>query len=178
MGRYRKETLTAMSRSKSPCQLYERGATVSGNQLHADYFAAVELENLPTRELANQGHIVERGYAVATAGQWFFFPAREPAVAFGIAARMSTDCRSWDILHAVREVVYCERHEIDETVLLLGPRDVVERTDRAAQLTALKRFVQAVKEHAWSSHWHEPTGYITDYNGGKPVKTSRKSLPL
>ena len=42
----------------------------------------------------------------------------------------------------------------------------------------LKRFVQSTKEHPWSARWHEPTGYITDYNGGSPVRTSRSSLPL
>ncbi len=46
------------------------------------------------------------------------------------------------------------------------------------EVEILKRFVQGVKEHPWSSHWHTPTGYITNYNRGRPVKTSRRSVPL
>jgi hypothetical protein len=119
--------------------------------------------------------VITRGWAVGF-GQWFFFPDLAPAIAFGRAARMSRDCHSYGVFEAAREGVWCQRDGSDETVLLIGAG--VDQHDDDLQLRMLKRFVQGVKEYAWSAHWHEPTGYLNDYNHGRSTKTRKKSLPL
>lgn len=159
------------------CELYERGTSAFGNKLDGtDYHAVVKSADLP-RERQREDHIIVRGAAVGF-GRWFFFAAREPALAFGRAARMSLDCSAgYGVYSAARELKFCDRHTVDETVLLV---DIAGgNLDREPdEVEDLKRFVQAVKEHPWSSSWREPTGFITDYNRGNPVKTRRKSLPL
>jgi len=104
-----------------------------------------------------------------------FFPALEPAVTFGRAARMSLDCHGWGVYEAAQRWQYCQRHRMEEVVLLVVLDSQPAREDEVDQM---KRFVQGVKEHPWSSHWKPPTGYLTDYNRGNPTKTKRRSLPL
>jgi hypothetical protein len=104
-----------------------------------------------------------------------FFGALEPAIAFGRAARMSMNCGSYQVRRAACETRHCLEHGLDEIALhLVGPN--LDRQDDEVEI--LKRFVQSVKEHPWSSHWHEPTGFLVDYNDGEPAKTRAPSLPL
>lgn len=116
------------------------------------------------------------GYAVGF-GQWCFFADLAPAVALGRAARMSSDCHGYGIYQAARDLTHCDQHG-DELVLLVDLHAEIDRTDHELELRMLKRFVQSVKEHLWSAHWQEPTGYISAYNNGRPTPTTRKSLPL
>ncbi|MEV5768732.1 hypothetical protein AB0L34_29775 [Micromonospora sp. NPDC052213] len=163
-----------MARRKMICERYEEGESEFGNSLDAgQYFAAVACEELP-REVLRDDRSVTRGYAVGF-GQWFFFPAIEPALAFGRAARMSVDCPAYGVYEAARELQFCHRHGVDERVLLLTGESVDRRP---GEVEHLKRFVQGVKENAWSAHWHPPTGYITDHVNGRTLKTRRRSLPL
>lgn len=167
-----------MDRRTMLCQRHEHGESAFGSRnslAGTPYLAAARCEALP-KALHKDDHIIRRGYAVGF-GRWFFFEALEPAVAFGQAARMSVDCHGYGVYEAAHELKFCDIHDKDEIVLLVnidgGHRD---RTDD--EVETLKRFVQGVKEHPWSSHWREPTGYITDYNHGRPTATQRKSLPL
>ncbi|MBB6347222.1 hypothetical protein FHU36_003767 [Nonomuraea muscovyensis] len=163
-----------MARRRMLCERYERGASARRNELEAgDYLATAACEDLP-RELFRDDHIVRRGYGVEF-GQWFFFGALEPAIAFGRAARMSLDCHAYGVYRAAHETLFCQIHRRDERVLLLTG-DSLDRRD--GEVEVLKRFVQGVKEHPWSSHWQGVTGFITDYNNARPIKTGRRSLPL
>lgn len=157
------------------CEQYaDSGRSPFDNRLaQGRYLAAVSCEALP-REVRRDGHIVQHGYTVGF-GEWMFFPAIEPAVAFGRAARMSLDCHGWGVYEAAQERRYCDRHGQDEAVMLVL---IGKELDRDAELEQMKRFVQSVKEHPWSSHWLPPMGYLTDYNAGHPVTTTRRSLPL
>ncbi|MBE1580445.1 hypothetical protein ACFORH_43225 [Amycolatopsis roodepoortensis] len=143
------------------------------------YYAAPACDTLP-RQVYRDDHIITRGYAVGF-GQWFFFTDLAPAIAFGRSARMSLDCHGYGVYAAARELKYCDLHRKDEMVLLVSTAaagGLVDRHDEDLQLKMLKKFVQGAKEHPWSSHWRDPTGYISDYNNGRPVQTRRKSLPL
>jgi hypothetical protein len=164
-----------MTPSTTLCQQYEQPRrSPFGNGLTLGrYVVAAACDTLP-QEVHRDGHIVCHGYAVGF-GEWMFFPAIEPAVAFGRAARMSLDCHGWGVYEAAQERCYCERHHQDEVVLLIL---ISKEFDQDAEVDQMKRFVQSVKEHPWSSHWLPPTGYITDYNRGNPIKTTRRSLPL
>lgn len=159
-----------MADRKTLCQLYQPDTT---GRLPDGHRAMAQVEVLP-RALHRDDHVIHRGYAVEF-GQWMFFPAIEPALVFGRAARMSLDCSSYGVYEAAQEVKFCDRHG-DERVLLIKSGDRLDRQDNEVEL--LKRFVQGVKEHPWSAHWHEPTGYITEYNEGNPIQTRRRSLPL
>lgn len=157
------------------CQRYEQGSSAWDNALPRDYWAAVEVPTLP-RELHRDDHTVARGYAVGF-GQWFFFSAIEPAMAFGRAARMSADCSAYGVYEAARELQFCEHHQQDELVLLITNGDSLDR--KPGEVDLLKRFVQGVKEHPWSAHWREPTGYLTELGAnGRWATTRRRSLPL
>lgn len=163
-----------MARRKMLCERYEPGSSRWGNSLEAgEYLAAVRCEVLP-RKLLRDDHVIRRGYGVGF-GQWFFFDAIEPAIAFGRAARMSLDCHAYGVYEAAHEMLLCRIHRQDERVLLLTG-DNLDRKDGEVEL--LKRFAQGVKEHPWSSHWRGVTGFVTDYDKGRPVRTSRRSLPL
>lgn len=163
-----------MARRKRLCELYRQGESSHGNDLDMGrYLAAVKCDALP-RPMYRDDHIVRRGYGVGF-GQWFFFDAIEPAVAFGRSARMSLNCSGYGVYEAAHELALCDIHRTDERVLLVG-RDVLDRRD--GEVETLKRFVQGVKEHPWSSHWRPLTGYVTDYNRGRPITTRRPSLPL
>ena len=139
-----------------------------------EYLAAVRTDELP-RKKRTDAQIIRRGYAVGV-GQWFFFEALEPAVAFGRAARMSLDCRGCGAYEAAHVTQFCDRHNVDERVLQINLKAKVDHA--ADEVEVLKRFTQGVNEHPWSARWHALTGYITDYNNGRPTKTSRRSLPL
>lgn len=164
--------------AKYLCQQYEPGTAVfETGQEESSYFAAVDCSQLPA-ERRREDHIVERG-AAGLVHRWFFFPAAEPAFAFVRAARMSADRGSvhHGVWYAARETKFCHRHDRDETVLLVDVHG--ENLDRADdEIDRLKRFVQGVKEHQWSSPWVEPTGYITELDRGSPRTTRRRSLPL
>ncbi|GAA2636736.1 hypothetical protein GCM10010399_82250 [Dactylosporangium fulvum] len=113
------------------------------------------------RGASGEDRIVRRGYGVGFGpnGHWYFFEDIAPALAFGRAARMSLECSGYGVFQAAHELQFCLTHNADE----------VEH---------LKRFVQGVKEHPWSSNWHPPAGYITAFNNGRPAQTKRRSLPL
>jgi hypothetical protein len=72
--------------------------------------------------------------------------------------------------------MFCDIHNADERVLLVNLDAQVDR--QPGELDVLKRFVQGVKERPWSSNWEQPTGFITDHNNGRPLKTRQRSLPL
>ncbi|MCK9923643.1 hypothetical protein MXD61_17505 [Frankia sp. AgPm24] len=166
-----------MAHGSNLCAQHVAGASWYGNGLDAgSYLAAVRAETdaLP-RSCSQDDHIVRHGYGVGF-GQWFFFYDLAPALAFSRSARMSLDCRGIGVYQAVHELRFCHRHNTDERVLhLAGPSITTTDEDQVAHL---KRFVQGVKERPWSAAWHSPTGYITDYNNGRPVQTKRRSLPL
>ena len=163
-----------MPTSKTLCQRYEAGGTLFSNGLDAGrYRAAVKCEMLP-RAVNREGHVLTRGWA-AGFGQWLFFEALEPAYACGRAARMSMDSRGYGVYEAAHEEMFCTIHNQDERVLFVGER---KDPSEPEEVEILKRFVQGVKEHPWSSHWNAPTGYITAYNNGDPAKTAIQSLPL
>lgn len=132
--------------------------------------------------------VIEHGYAVGLAGhgprgfsrRWFFFPDLAPAVAFGRAGRMSRDAAAGvGVYEAAHELTFCDRHKVDEHLLLIRPYGQVDRNDDELQLTQLKRFVQSCKEHSWSSSWQQPTGFITQMDPRARVhQTTQRSLPL
>lgn len=167
-----------MARKKYLCDLYEKGATVRSNKLDdTPYYAVVVCAELP-RARRREDHIIRRGAAVGF-GRWFFFTDRGPALAFGRAARMSLDCTGgYGVYAAAQEIKFCDRHLKDEYVLLVDLTG--GNLDRQAdEVEDLKRFVQGVKEHPWSSMWREPTGFITQLDHrSRVVTTDRKSLPL
>ncbi|MEO3928879.1 hypothetical protein ABGB07_34240 [Micromonosporaceae bacterium B7E4] len=89
---------------------------------------------------------------------------------------MSFDCRAYGVYEAAWEQPFCRIHHEDERVLHL---DLRTNLDRAAdEIEDLKLFVQAVKEHRSSAHWHPPTGFITGLVNGRTVRTRQRSLPL
>lgn len=158
---------------KPICQRYTKGDATSGEL--GTYYAVVEVDSLPSARRGDD-HYITRGFAVniQTGAPWFFFKALPPALAFGRAARMSANCSGYGVVDAAYETQFCDDH-MDETVLMIGPGMYDRRDD---ELDQLKLFVQGVKENTWTSSWIDPTGYITDYNNGHPVRSRRRSLPL
>jgi hypothetical protein len=150
--------VVSASSRKMLCQLYEPGATVFDNGLDVGrYLAAVETDILP-RVVHRDDRIIQRGYAVGfttygTRGQWYFFGALEPAVAFGRAARMSLDGHTYGVYEAAHDLMFCEIHDTDEQVLLVTLGARVDR--QPGEVEVLERFVQGIKEHPKSSYWHE-----------------------
>jgi len=164
-----------MAQPKMLCQVHERGRSPFDNRLDAGrYLAAAECDPLP-EGLHREDHIIRRGYAVGF-GQWVFFTAREPALVFGRAARMSLDCHAYGVYEAAHETRHCQIHAQDERVLLVNLTASLSRADD--EVDDLKRFVQGVKEHPWSSTWHPPTGFVTELTDGQVVTTRQRSLPL
>ncbi|MFE6510293.1 hypothetical protein ACFVBP_21685 [Nocardioides sp. NPDC057764] len=163
---------------KPICQRHTKGDSTSGGDRRelGTYYAVVKVDNLPSGSDLDDRY-VRRGFAVniQTGAPWLFFTALPPAMAFGRAARMSADCGGYSVVEAAFERQFCDEHGDDEIALLVGRGGLDRREDEVHQL---KLFVQAVKENDWSSHWHEPTGYITDYNDGQPMRSRRRSLPL
>ncbi|MGI5292870.1 hypothetical protein ACQEVF_57500 [Nonomuraea polychroma] len=134
------------------CELHEGDRSWFHNSLNAgQYLAAVHCGTLP-QPFRRDDHTVSRGYAVGF-GHWFFFDAIEPAIAFGRAARMSLDCHGYGVYEAAHEVMFCRHHGTDERVLLVTGDNLDRRDDEVELLT---RFVQGVREHPWSAHWHAP----------------------
>ena len=163
-----------MARRIPHCRRYAAAGSVHHNSLTAGgYLAAVRVDELP-RPMRREDHRVLHGYAVGF-GQWFFFEDIAPAVAFGRAARMSFECSGYGVFAAAHDLMFCDQHRVDERVLLITGDNVDREPD---EVEHLKRFVQGVKEHPWSSSWHPPTGFITEYNRGNPITTRRRSLPL
>ena len=158
------------------CRRYVRGHNARrGSSLRAGGFlAAVRVEQLPPA-VRHEDRVVDRGYAVGF-GQWFFFPAIEPAIAFGRAAQMSTECQGYGVYEAAVELLYCRSHGCDERVLLISGPGL--HRNRDAEIDVLKRFVQAVKENPHRPHWRSPTGYLTELVQGRPAQSHRRSLPL
>lgn len=162
-----------MPRVKPVCQRFEASTETYRGNHGGGFFALNRTANVPN-ETHSDTHIVEHGYAVDFV-PWMFFWTIEPAIAFGRAARMSPDCSRYGVFRAALERQHCPEHHADEIALYVAGPNLDRRDD---EVEILKRFVQSVKEHPWSSHWHEPVGFITDYNNGEPAKTSTPSLPL
>src|SRR2546429_9030727 len=82
-----REETGRMTPLKPLCEQYEHGRrSPFGNGLTLGrYLAAVKADTLPS-EVNRDEHIVRHGYAVGFV-EWMFFPAIEPAGAFGRAAR-------------------------------------------------------------------------------------------
>lgn len=147
-----------MTRHSTPCTRYEQGTTLFGNALAGGYFAAVTVDALPRRVYRDHLHIAH-GYA-AGIGAWYFFPALEPALAFGRAARMSVDCSGYGVYAAALEVAHCLAHG-DERVLLVTGMFGVSLDRRPGEADHLARFAESVRQHPDSSHWHEVTASRT-----------------
>jgi hypothetical protein len=168
-----------MASRKTLCKRFKAGESVVGNDLTTGGYLAVAFRaagELPP-PMRRDDHIVRQGYGVGllNAGHWYFFEDIAPALAFGRAARMSFECNHYGVYQAVHELLFCPVHKGDEQVLHLTGDNLDRRED---EVEHLKRFVQGVKEHPWSSSWEPPTGYITAYDNGQPVKTAARSLPL
>ncbi|WP_047892805.1 hypothetical protein [Micromonospora sp. RV43] len=131
------------------CQRYENGRSEFDNGLDAGrYLAAVSCDRLP-RQVSTDDRRVLHGYAVGF-GQWFFFPALEPAITFGRAARMSIDCTGYGVYEAAWEVRFCPDHGTDERVLHLTG---VSLDRQPGEVEILERFVQGVKDNPESALW-------------------------
>lgn len=100
------------------------------------------------------GLIRERGYAVSLEGAWFYFPALEPAYAFGRAGRMSLQVGSWGIVEAVTEAKAKPRGGDTRTLYLLEGSSV-RNHDPVWERELLHRFANGVRPD--SSHWHNST---------------------
>lgn len=168
-------------RRKNLCELYEKGDHTSGWRTNpGPYHAIVRTDELPASYDREDGYLV-RGYAVDLDRQWFFFSDMAPAVTFGRAGRMAAEVSSYGVTEAAYWRQCCNLDlmpsHLDHLVLLIG-HGGPDRGDDDLQLGMMKRFVQSAKENAWSSNWHEPTGYVTDYNNGRPRQSTTSSLPL
>jgi len=168
-------------RRKNLCELYEKGDhTGAWRTSPGPYHAIVRTDELPAPYDREDGYLV-RGYAVDLDRQWFFFSDMAPAVTFGRAGRMAAEVSRYDVTEAAYWRQCCNLNllpsHLDHVALLIGPGGP-DRGDDDLQLGMMKRFVQSVKENAWSSNWHEPTGYVTDYNNGRPRQSTTSSLPL
>lgn len=147
-----------MTQRRSVCQRYPHQESWAGNTL-GRYFAAVECDPLP-RPLHREDHGITHGCAVA-AGHWYFFPAPEPAVVFGRAARMSPDSSYDGVFEAAVETMFCNRHDGDETALLVNTRTGRLHgggPDNDHERALMQRFFEGVQQHPSSAHWHPPTG--------------------
>lgn len=151
------------------------GASLFGEGLRAGgYLAAAACAQLPPALNRHEGGIA-RGWAVGI-GEWFFFPAPEPAAAFGRAARMSFECTGYGVYEAARETLFCEAHDADEVVLLLNPRASLLARGDADQLALLTRFAQGVEQHPGSAHWHDLADPGERTAGTAPGRGCRASL--
>jgi hypothetical protein len=153
-----------MAPARPICRRFTEGQTAWGNPLTPGrYHAAVYVDQLP-RAVHRDDRVIYHGWAVGCAAGWFFFGDLPPAIAFGRAARMSLECSSgYGVYRAAHETYFCPSHG-DERVLLLTCGTVPGDRHQPDEVEVLKRFVQSVKEHPWSSNWHDPTGYMTEYD--------------
>ena len=144
--------MSRVTTRKPLCGRYEPGRDESDRRVGAPYLTVGDVDVLP-RQRTRDDHVVQHGYAVHLDGLWFFFPDIEPALAFGRAGRMSTEVGSYGVFAAVREVQFCDRHGVDEAVLLCSG-DRLDRKDNEVEM--LHRFVQGVSQRRGSAHWHPP----------------------
>lgn len=116
--------------------------------MRINYDEVIEVERLK-RQSNRPGISRSNGYAVALEDEWFWFPAIEPAYAFGRAGRMSAQVGSWGLFEAATEARWSDGLRRDVLTLYVrcsgAPRDV--ETDRRL-LTA---FVDGVDP--CSSYW-------------------------
>lgn len=99
------------------CERARRGGVDPGEWLRrlddggADgYHLVVTVPKLP-EQVEAEDRRVRHGYSVRLADRWFWFPALEPAVAFGRAGRMSGQgSGGWSLHRAAAEVTFCELH--------------------------------------------------------------------
>lgn len=101
---------------------------------------------LPHLERAN-------GYAVQLESVWFWFPAIEPAYAFGRAGRMSAQVGSYAVIAAATEVRFDPKLDRDVRTLYLLSDGMVDRGAKNDR-ELLARFVDGVDSR--SSHWTRP----------------------
>lgn len=101
----------------TPCRRLVSGANVwPGNDLGiGGYYAAVDCAALPSA-VSRDDKVVARGYVVGN-GQWWFFNAFAPAVAFGRASRMSAEVSGYGVFAAARETSFCPMHGEEERIL-------------------------------------------------------------
>lgn len=90
------------------------------------------------------------GYAVELQGEWFWFPAIEPAYAFGRAGRMSAQVGSWAVYEAATEARWDDRLARDVFSLYFVGASIVSG-DPATDRQLLAAFVSGVDPR--SSHW-------------------------
>ncbi len=125
-----------------------RGALPAG-----EYLAVTQHHELPP-ESHEEDCIVRHGYAAEAAGAWYFFGDLEPAIVFGRAARMSLDCRSYNVFQAAHETRHCVQHGDERVLVFIG-----YQLDRGAdEADVIARFAAGIAEHPRSSYWHPPTG--------------------
>lgn len=129
-----------------------RGQDGAVEKAAGGYLAVTHHHELP-RQVSGEGRMVRHGYAVDAGGSWYFFSDLEPAIAFGRAARMSLDCRSYGIFRAAHETQYCVQHGDERVLVFVGlPLD-----RRADEPDTIARFAAGVAGHPESSYWQAPT---------------------
>jgi|GEM_PF-2545558 len=102
------------------------------------------------RQLDTPGLERINGYAVLLENEWFWFPAVEPAYAFGRAGRMSVQVGSWRIVEAATEVRFDYSLGRDVHSLYLLEGGAVSR-DADNDRDLIRGFAAGVD--ASSSHW-------------------------
>lgn len=168
-----------MSHLTNLCQQYEPGVHVFDRNEAPSYHAVHETRDLPS-ESQSDSHITRRGYAVGF-GQWFYFNDAAPAATFARVVRAAYEVTGVGMFAAAHLIRWCSIHHGDERVLLVSLTEddpAVQRNNPEKQLELMKRFVQGAKERPWQSRWSPPTGFMTEYNEGRPRTTTRSSLPL
>ncbi|GAA2623620.1 hypothetical protein GCM10010399_63590 [Dactylosporangium fulvum] len=134
------------------CERFGGKGAVLGNQL-GRYLDVGLVSQLPS-PAHREDLVIERGYAVGFGG-WFFFADLPPALAFGRAARTSSDCNSYGVYAAAMETRHCPQHG-DERVLyaMTGGLSLDRNGD---ELAGLERWLQGVRANPRSAHWRAPT---------------------
>jgi hypothetical protein len=67
---------------------------------------------------------------------------------------MSLDARAYGAYEAAHHLMFCPTHNTDERVLLVNLAAQVDR--QPGEVEVLEQFVQGVREHPQSAHWHQP----------------------
>jgi hypothetical protein len=113
-----------------------------------NYHEILRIEDIFPRRKHQHGWVIDHGYAVQhDDGEWFYFLAIEPALAYGRAGRMSVDISSYGVHKAAREIRWDERRGIDILRLHVG-----ENIDRGPdEMNHLHAWVKGI--NAKSSHW-------------------------
>lgn len=117
--------------------------------MRVKYDRIVDVERL--KRQSNRLNLTRlNGYAVELEGQWFWFPAIEPAYAFGRAGRMSAQVGSWGVVEAATETRYDASLDRDVFTLYIRTGGHIARAaDNDREL--LGRFAAGVDSR--SSHW-------------------------